>query len=178
MGGVIKARPKVTAYETNRDFIHWKDISQTRVYLHHLLHPAKLDLQRERYPNLLLIDSKDRISPMSDKPIEPTEDDAQDIWRTWLEVHRDKKRKASPLSLQRLKIINAAIISYGKDNCLKAIIGCKNSEWHMGGNPTGKKYNTIELILRVSSRPEEQARNERRVKNLVKLADKKDDGGV
>ena len=48
----------------------------------------------------------------------------------------------------------------------------------MGGNPTGKKYNTIELILRVSSRPEEQARNERRIKNLVKLADKKDDGGV
>lgn len=105
-----------------------------------------------------------------------TADDAQAIWETWLAVHGQKVRVRT-LSLQRLKIINAAIISYGKETCIKTIIGSQYSEWHMGGNPAGKKYTTIELLLRVSKRPEEQARNERRIRNLCKLADQKKDGG-
>jgi hypothetical protein len=104
--------------------------------------------------------------------------DALDIWQSWLENHQGRIKKARPLSLQRLSIINSAISSYGKDNCIKAIIGCKKSDWHMGGNPLGKKYNTIELILRVSKTPEEQARNERRIKTLSKLSEQNSDGDV
>ena len=104
--------------------------------------------------------------------------DALDIWQSWLENHQGRIKKARPLSLQRLSIINSAIGTYGKDNCIKAIIGCTKSDWHMGGNPLGKKYNTIELILRVSRTPEEQARNERRIKTLSKLSEQNSDGDV
>lgn len=106
---------------------------------------------------------------------EPSAADAQDIWETWHRVHRPN-RKIRALPLQRLEIINAAIISYGKETCIKTIIGSQYSEWHMGGNPAGKQYTSIELLLRVSKKPEDQARNERRIRNLCKLADQKKDG--
>lgn len=109
---------------------------------------------------------------MSNKP-EPIEDadpDATEIWNTWLEKHGSKNGKAHRLTLQRQEIIRNAISSYGKESCIKAIIGCKHSEWHMGGNPNGKKYNTIELILRVSKKPMDQAKNEKRIKMFSRLA--------
>jgi hypothetical protein len=104
--------------------------------------------------------------------------DAQVIWETWTQHHCGVKGKAPVLTMQRLEIIRTAIISYGLNNCVNAIIGCKESEWHMGSNPRGKKYNSLELILRVSTKTEEQARNQKRIQNLVRLALKKDDGDV
>lgn len=116
---------------------------------------------------------------MSNTP-ESTEDadpDVTEIWNTWLEKHDGKTGKARTLSLQRLKIIRTAIDKYGKENCLKAVIGCKYSEWHMGGNPQGKMYNGIEVILRVNTQPHLQAKNDQRIKRLVKLARLEKDGG-
>lgn len=104
--------------------------------------------------------------------------DAQVIWETWTQHHSGVSGKAPVLTMQRLEIIRTAIISYGVNNCVNAIIGCKESEWHMGSNPGGKKYNSIELILRVSKKPEQQAKNQKRIQNLVRLALKKDNGGV
>ena len=106
------------------------------------------------------------------------EKDAQDIWTTWTQLHCGVSGKAPVLTMQRLEIIRTAIISYGVKDCVNAIIGCKESEWHMGSNPAGKKYNSIELILRVSKKPEQQAKNQKRIQNLVRLALKKDDGDV
>jgi hypothetical protein len=34
---------------------------------------------------------------------------------------------------------------------MDAISGCAMSDWHMGDNPRGKKYDDIELILRDSA---------------------------
>jgi hypothetical protein len=48
----------------------------------------------------------------------------------------------------------------------------------MGSNPRGKKYNSLELILRVSTKPEEQAKNHKRIQKLARLALIKDDGDV
>lgn len=106
------------------------------------------------------------------------EEDARTIWETWAQHHWGQKGKAPVLTVQRLEIIRTAIISYGLNSCVNAIIGCKQSEWHMGSNPRGKKYNSLELILRVSTKPEEQARNQKRIQNLAKLALIKDDGDV
>jgi hypothetical protein len=52
------------------------------------------------------------------------------------------------LTESRIKLIERSIKRYGADDVKAAITGCANSEWHMGGNPQGKKYNSIELILR------------------------------
>lgn len=41
-----------------------------------------------------------------------------------------------------------AINQYGTTNTKAAITGCSLSDWHMGNNPAGKKYTSIELILR------------------------------
>lgn len=106
------------------------------------------------------------------------EEDARTIWDTWAQNHWVKKGKTPVLTLQRLEIIRTAIISYGLNSCVDAIIGCKESEWHMGSNPRGKKYNSLELILRVSTKPEEQAKNHKRIQKLATLALNKDDGGV
>ena len=104
--------------------------------------------------------------------------DAQVIWETWTQHHCGQKGKAPVLTAQRLGIISTAIISYGLSDCVNAIIGCKESEWHMGSNPRGKKYNSIELILRVSKKPEEQAKNQKRIDSFVRQALNKIDGDV
>jgi hypothetical protein len=104
--------------------------------------------------------------------------DAQVIWETWTQHHCGVKGKAPVLTMQRLEIISTAIISYGFSDCVNAIIGCKESEWHMGSNPRGKKYNSLELILRVSKKPEEQAKNQKRIDSFVRQALNKIDGDV
>ena len=52
------------------------------------------------------------------------------------------------MSEERIVLIGAAIADYGLAMCLDAVLGCSLSDWHMGQNPQGKKYNDIELIFR------------------------------
>lgn len=49
---------------------------------------------------------------------------------------------------ERIVTIGAAIVDYGVETCVNAVVGCSYSDWHMGQNPQGKKYNDIELIFR------------------------------
>ena len=58
-------------------------------------------------------------------------------------------RKPS-LSPERQQLITMAVNEYGADDTKRAITGCSLSDWHMGRNPSGKKYTSIELILRDS----------------------------
>ena len=58
------------------------------------------------------------------------------------------------LTESRSRLIRNRIAEHGADMCKAAISGCANSEWHMGGNPQGKKYNSIELILRNAEKVE------------------------
>lgn len=50
----------------------------------------------------------------------------------------DKKRESR---------IDWAIANYGIDQCRKAIDGCTMSSWHMGKNPSNKRYDDISLIF-------------------------------
>lgn len=48
---------------------------------------------------------------------------------------------------RRLKVA-AAIYDYGVDQCLVAIDGCAKSDFHMGRNKLGRRYDDLELIFR------------------------------
>lgn len=71
----------------------------------------------------------------------------QDVFDHWVETCRSKGRKPL-LGDKRKRKIAAAIRLYGADACKDAITGVTKSEFHMGKNPRGKKYDDIELILR------------------------------
>lgn len=66
-------------------------------------------------------------------------------WVRWCKSGRGPK---PVLNEERIVIIGAAIADYGLQTCIDAVIGCSYSDWHMGQNPQGKKYNDIELIFR------------------------------
>ncbi len=46
------------------------------------------------------------------------------------------------------KIIRAALKVASVKECKEAIEGCRSSDYHMGNNPQGRKYNTLSHILR------------------------------
>lgn len=66
-------------------------------------------------------------------------------WIRWCKSGRGPK---PALTEDRIVIIGAAIAEYGVKTCIDAVIGCSYSDWHMGQNPQGKKYNDVELIFR------------------------------
>lgn len=69
----------------------------------------------------------------------------EEVFQVWQEVHSKKRAVLSP---ERLRAISKAIVEFGRETVLDAIHGASLSPWHMGKNPTGKKYNDICLILR------------------------------
>lgn len=76
-------------------------------------------------------------------------DEVNEVFDYWLATLRTSNRGLRPvLTDKRRKIIERAIGWYGVDGCKLAIDGCKSSAFHMGDNPGGKKYDSIELILR------------------------------
>lgn len=78
------------------------------------------------------------------------------VFDHWVKCHhtRGPRPKLSPLRERRIR---AALKEYGTETTLRAIEGCLNSDWHMGKNPSGQKYNDISLILRDSQRIEKFA---------------------
>jgi hypothetical protein len=81
-----------------------------------------------------------------------------DFWRETMEKPRaqfDTKRKR--VIERALKPITQGGLGFSQEDCFKAILGCKKSEWHMGigKDSKGLKYNDLELILRDSKRIEQ-----------------------
>lgn len=68
-----------------------------------------------------------------------------EVFEVWREVHSKSRAVLSP---ERRRAICKAIASHGRATTLDAIHGCSLSDWHMGRNPSGKRYNDINLILR------------------------------
>lgn len=84
-----------------------------------------------------------------------------EIFDYWISQIRPGSRRKPVLSEKRRKLIEKALRQYGADGCYLAIDGCKASEWHMGENPQGVKYNDIELIFR----------NERNIERFMERAE-------
>lgn len=75
--------------------------------------------------------------------------DVREVFDHWVTIHRTPRKGPEPvLSAKRRAKITKALSDYGLETCLQAISGCAMSDWHMGDNPTRKRYDDIELILR------------------------------
>lgn len=78
--------------------------------------------------------------------------EVEEVFNHWVATFRSNGRGPTPvLSDKRKSKIAKAIKDYGVKTCTDAISGCALSDWHMGENPRGKKYDDIELILRDSA---------------------------
>lgn len=75
----------------------------------------------------------------------------EEIFEVWQQVH---SKKRAVLSQERLRAISKAVVDFGRETVLHAIHGASLSSWHMGKNPSGKKYNDISLILRNAEKVE------------------------
>jgi hypothetical protein len=96
--------------------------------------------------------------PENPDPMEPA---VLELWQVWLDNHYHGAYGKRPiLNHSRWEILKAALTTYGEDLARQAIIGCRHSPWHSGMNPTGRKYNKLELIFK----------SETQVKKLAKMA--------
>jgi len=94
-----------------------------------------------------------------------TEDDLISLWNYWLQIHGSSRGKPYILNTSRRRALEKGLGLFGYETCMKAVIGCSFSDFHMGGNDAGKKYNSVELIFR----------DEWRVTKFVKLAEEHDE---
>lgn len=76
------------------------------------------------------------------------------VWQVYLDTFYSGKGRKPRLSDERAKLITVAINQYGFDMAKDAVRGCALSPWHMGQNPNGTVYNSLELILRDSAHVE------------------------
>ena len=74
------------------------------------------------------------------------------IWELWKSLYAGTKGKSPKLSSKRAETISIGVAEYGFETCVKAVIGTFFSPWHMGDNPSFKRYTSIELILRWGQR--------------------------
>jgi len=93
---------------------------------------------RKRGPNK---HSRDQRSDAA----EISEDAKKIVFDYWKEKH---SKRVAVLDAKRAARIGWAIKNYGIQVCKDAIDGCLVSDWHMGKNPGGKKYNDIHNIFR------------------------------
>jgi hypothetical protein len=74
------------------------------------------------------------------------------VFEFWVATFRSTTKGPKPvLSDKRRSKIQRALNDYDLKTCFDAITGCAMSDWHMGDNPRGKRYDDIELILRDSA---------------------------
>lgn len=69
-------------------------------------------------------------------------------WNYWLQIHGSVRGKPHTLTESRRRALEKGIGLFGYETASKAILGCSFSDFHMGGNDSGKKYNSVELIFR------------------------------
>ncbi len=72
------------------------------------------------------------------------------IWHMYLDTHHTGKGRKPRFNDERGKIITVAVNMFDIATVKDAIRGCALSPWHMGQNPNGTVYNSLELILRDS----------------------------
>ena len=70
------------------------------------------------------------------------------VFEYWVATMRTGKGPKPRLDDKRKRCIDKAIKMYDVDTCMDAVRGCTISNWHMGQNPQGKRYDDITLILR------------------------------
>jgi len=71
-----------------------------------------------------------------------------EIWEFYVTTFSTGRGIKPRLTDDRTRLITKAVNEYGASTVKQAIRGCSLSDWHMGKNPSGKKYTSIELILR------------------------------
>jgi len=70
------------------------------------------------------------------------------IWEHYVETFWTGRGRKPRLTDERAKLITAAVNQFDVETVKRAITGCSLSPWHMGQNPAGMHYTSIELILR------------------------------
>lgn len=88
--------------------------------------------------------------PLFEIPVELIQvDPIQAVFDHWVSTLRSGGKGVKPaLSDERKRKIKKALDLYGLNVCLAAITGCSKSQFHMGNNSRGKRYDDISLILR------------------------------
>lgn len=74
------------------------------------------------------------------------------VFKHWQEVHGHPEAKPTE---KRRKLISARLKEYGLEALREAISGYALSPFHMGDNPQGTKYDSLELILRDAKQVEQ-----------------------
>lgn len=96
------------------------------------------------------------------------EEQLLEVFDYWVEQCKGSARRKPILDSTRRLVIGAAIHDYGVAACKEAILGCTMSDFHMGRNKNGKKYDDIELILR----------DAKHIEQFLDIYDKGQDKGV
>ncbi len=84
-------------------------------------------------------------------PISPSSD-VQKVFDCWKQVMQSDR---SVLDNSRRRKIETALKRFSVEDCCKAIHGCRKSAYHMGDNPKGIRYNSIDLIFRNADKIEQ-----------------------
>lgn len=71
-----------------------------------------------------------------------------EVYEYWLRLMRPGRTRVPALDDKRRLKVASAIADYGAAECMRAIDGCRQSDFHMGRNKQNKKYNDLELIFR------------------------------
>jgi hypothetical protein len=85
--------------------------------------------------------------------LDEKENVAQDVFEFWKTtmINPDGKMKKTRFTTYKSVIVNA-LRDYSAIELKQAILGCSKTLWNMGydhkGNPTNKRYDSLELILR------------------------------
>jgi hypothetical protein len=74
----------------------------------------------------------------------------ESIWTLWMELFWSGRGAKPRLTPERIELITIAVNEYDVETVKNAVRGCSLSSWHMGQNPSGKRYTSLELILRDS----------------------------
>ena len=75
----------------------------------------------------------------------PVSQDVADVFTYWQTKLSHPKAK---LDNKRKRKIANALKLYSMNDLKTAIDGCAANPWNMGGNPTGVRYDSVELIFR------------------------------
>lgn len=70
------------------------------------------------------------------------------VYEYWIAQMRPGRTRVPALDAKRRLKVASAIADYGVDECIQAINGCGASDFHMGRNKQGKKFDDLELIFR------------------------------
>lgn len=92
--------------------------------------------------------NRSRRQQFLNPPVQPTT--LMAIWDLYVSTMHSGRGRPPQLTPERAELITMAVNQYDVDTVKDAIRGCALSSWHMGQNPTGRRYTSIELILRDS----------------------------